>query len=39
MSDGEIDYWKRRGLDPMYMYDLADENWENYLESGVLETV
>jgi DNA polymerase elongation subunit (family B) len=39
MSEGEVSYWQKRGLSPTYMYDLADENWENYLESGVFETV
>jgi hypothetical protein len=29
VSDQEIDYWKRRGLNPTYMYDVAEGGWEN----------
>jgi DNA polymerase I len=28
MSEGEIKYWKKRGLNPNYIYDLANENWD-----------
>jgi len=32
LSEGEVKYWEKRGLDPNYMYELAEENWEQYLE-------
>ena len=28
ISDMEVKYWEKRGLDPNYMYDLASEGWE-----------
>ena len=31
LSDGEVDYWKRRGLDSNYMYEMAEEGWEDKL--------
>jgi len=31
MADGEVSYWKKRGLEPDYMYELAEEGWETYL--------
>jgi DNA polymerase elongation subunit (family B) len=31
MSDGEVKYWEKRGLSPNYMYDLAEEGWEQYI--------
>ena len=31
MSDGEVSYWKKRGLEPDYMYELAEEGWENFI--------
>jgi DNA polymerase elongation subunit (family B) len=31
MADGEVSYWKKRGLEPDYMYELAEEGWESYL--------
>jgi DNA polymerase elongation subunit (family B) len=27
LSDGEIEYWNKRGLSPDYIYELAEENW------------
>ena len=29
VSDQELNYWGRRGLNPTYMYDIAEEGWEN----------
>ena len=29
VSDQELNYWGRRGLNPTYMYDVAEEGWEN----------
>jgi DNA polymerase elongation subunit (family B) len=29
LSDGEVEFWKKRGIDPNYMYELAQEGWEN----------
>jgi hypothetical protein len=31
MSDGEVKYWEKRGLSPNYMYDLAEDGWEQYI--------
>lgn len=31
MADGEVSYWKKRGLEPDYMYELAEEGWENFI--------
>ena len=31
MSDGEIRYWEKRGLSSDYMYDLAEEGWQQYI--------
>jgi hypothetical protein len=37
ITDAEMSYWEKRGLSPDYMYDLAEEGWQEKL--GVLETV
>ena len=29
ISEQELNYWGRRGLSPMYMYELAEDGWEN----------
>ena len=34
MADGEVSYWKKRGLEPDYMYELAEKGWEKYLDVG-----
>lgn len=31
LSDGEIKYWEKRGMSPDYIYDLASEGWEEYI--------
>jgi DNA polymerase elongation subunit (family B) len=31
ISPDEINYWKKRGLEPNYMYELAEEGWEEKL--------
>jgi len=31
LTDAELNYWERRGLSPDYMYDLAEEGWEEKL--------
>jgi DNA polymerase elongation subunit (family B) len=28
LSEGELSYWKKRGLDSNYMYELAEPNWK-----------
>jgi hypothetical protein len=37
LSDGELSYWEKRGLSSEYMYDLAEEGWEEKLR--LLQTV
>ena len=37
ITQQELNYWERRGLRPDYMYELAEEGWENKL--GLLQTV
>jgi DNA polymerase elongation subunit (family B) len=31
LSEGEIKYWEKRGMNPNYIYDLASERWEEYI--------
>jgi DNA polymerase elongation subunit (family B) len=31
ISEPEMVYWKKRGLSPDYMYELAEEGWEKYI--------
>jgi hypothetical protein len=31
ISEGEIKYWEKRGMSPDYIYDLASEGWEEYI--------
>jgi hypothetical protein len=31
LSEGEIKYWVKRGMSPDYIYDLASEGWEEYI--------
>ena len=31
ITDAELKYWEKRGLSPYYMYDLAEEGWEQKL--------
>jgi DNA polymerase elongation subunit (family B) len=31
ISEGEIKYWNKRGMSPDYIYDLASEGWEEYI--------
>ena len=31
LSEGEVKYWEKRGVNPDYMYDLASNGWENYI--------
>jgi DNA polymerase elongation subunit (family B) len=37
ITEQELKYWEKRGLKPDYMYDLAEENWEERL--GLFQTV
>jgi len=30
LSKEEVEYWNKRGIDPNYMYELADESWVDY---------
>jgi DNA polymerase I len=31
ITEQEIDYWNRRGLNPNYIYELAESGWENHI--------
>jgi DNA polymerase elongation subunit (family B) len=31
VTEQELNYWQRRGLEPNYMYELAEEGWESIL--------
>ena len=31
LSDGEVKYWDKRGMDPDYIYELASEGWEEFI--------
>ena len=31
MSEGEVKYWEKRGMSPDYIYDLASEGWEEFI--------
>jgi hypothetical protein len=31
ITEAELSYWEKRGLSPYYMYDLAEEGWEEKL--------
>ena len=31
LSDEELKYWEKRGIDPNYIYDLAETGWEEFI--------
>ena len=31
MEQGEVDFWESVGIDPNYMYELAEEGWEEFI--------
>jgi hypothetical protein len=31
LSEGEVKYWGKRGLDPNYIYELAEHGWEEHI--------
>jgi len=31
LSDGEVKYWDKRGMSPDYIYELASEGWEKFI--------
>ena len=31
ISEPEVKYWEKRGLEPNYMYELAEEGWEEFI--------
>ena len=37
ITELELKYWEKRGINPNYIYDLAEEGWQEKL--GVLQTV
>ncbi len=32
ISEGEVTYWEKRGIDPNYIYELAEEGWEQNIQ-------
>jgi len=32
LSEGEIKYWEKRGMDPNYIYELAEPGWESHID-------
>jgi DNA polymerase elongation subunit (family B) len=32
ITDDELKYWERRGMDPNYIYELAEPGWEEYVD-------
>jgi DNA polymerase elongation subunit (family B) len=36
LSEGELSYWEKRGLDSNYMYELAESDWKEKLEVNQL---
>jgi hypothetical protein len=31
ITEAELRYWEKRGLDPNYMYELAEEGWDKFI--------
>jgi hypothetical protein len=31
ITEQEMNYWEKRGIDPKYIYDLAEEGWEELI--------
>jgi hypothetical protein len=31
VTEQELNYWEKRGLEPNYMYELAEEGWEQHI--------
>ena len=31
ITEQELKYWEKRGIDPNYIYDLASEGWEEHI--------
>jgi hypothetical protein len=31
ISEPELKYWEKRGLEPSYMYELAEQGWEEFV--------
>jgi hypothetical protein len=31
MEKGEVTFWENVGVDPNYIYELAEEGWEEYV--------
>jgi len=31
LSEGEVRYWEKRGINPNYIYELAEDGWEKYI--------
>jgi hypothetical protein len=32
ITQQELDYWDKRGIDPYYVYELAEEGWEQKVD-------
>ena len=37
ITEQELEYWRKRGLEPNYMYELAEEGWETKL--GLFQSI
>ena len=31
MEKGEVEFWENVGINPQYIYELAEEGWEEYI--------
>jgi hypothetical protein len=31
MEQGEVEFWESVGIDPNYMYELAEPGWEEFI--------
>ena len=36
IEERELEYWDKRGIDPNYIYDLAEEGWEEMVDTNKL---
>jgi hypothetical protein len=36
VTEKELEYWDKRGISPNYIYDLAEEGWEEMVDTNKL---